>query len=179
MSVPTTSGAARAELTSRAAIAANQRDVQAVETGIRQQIDATREGTAERLAAIDAGIREEQARHLQDTSFYQGLLTQRASAARQEAEEERKIALSVAEASIRGREQAAMEEVRHNSEMATLKRTTGSPRDLGQLDIARQQAAQEYEVKRRALQEQLELYKQAGQDKVKQARQTEMQIELG
>jgi hypothetical protein len=171
-------GQQRAELTSRASIAENQRDIQAVETGIREQIDATREGTAERLAAIDAGIREEQARHLQDTSFYQGLLTQRVSAARQEAEEEKKLALGVAEASIRGREQAAQEEIRHSAAMAQIKRTVSSPHDLGQIDDAQKQATREYQAKHQALTEQLTLYRQAGQDKVKQAQQTEMQIAL-
>jgi hypothetical protein len=58
----------------------------------RDKIEATRQGSAERLAAIDAAIREEQARNLQDTSFYRELMGQRVEAARQAAEEQAKLA---------------------------------------------------------------------------------------
>lgn len=57
----------------------------------REKIDATRQGSAARLAAIDAAIKEEQGKGLQDTSFYRGLLTSRVQITREMTEEQNKL----------------------------------------------------------------------------------------
>ncbi|HVJ07426.1 MAG TPA: hypothetical protein VM554_03525 [Acidisarcina sp.] len=71
-------------------VAAYNRDLQALQQSIREQIEATQSGTAARLAAIDAGLREEEARNLQDTQFYRDLTNQRIQEVTREAEEEGK-----------------------------------------------------------------------------------------
>ena len=66
----------------------------------REKIEATDKGSAARLAAIDAAIRNEERYGLQETGFYRGLLTSRIETAREMTEEQNKLA---AEA---GKEQA-------------------------------------------------------------------------
>ncbi len=67
-------------------------DLQNLEQSEREQIEATEQGSAGRLAAIDAAIKAEQARGLQGTSFYRELLNQRVQTARETAAEEAKLA---------------------------------------------------------------------------------------
>lgn len=57
----------------------------------KEKIEATDQGSAERLAAIDAAIREENTRGLQETDFYRGLLVSRVQVAKQMADEQEKI----------------------------------------------------------------------------------------
>src|ERR1700722_5063224 len=65
--------------------------VAALQENEREKIDATRQGSAARLAAIDAAIKEEESRGLQETGFYKSMLTARVDLVRQLGEEEKKI----------------------------------------------------------------------------------------
>jgi hypothetical protein len=67
---------------------ARQEYIANLEEGERLAIEATVKGTAGRLAAIDAAIKEEQAHGLQDEGFYRGLLSQRQQAVQEEAQAE-------------------------------------------------------------------------------------------
>jgi hypothetical protein len=67
-----------------------RKDLTDLEQAEREKINATQQGSAERLAATDAAIKDEQARNLQDTSFYRELLTQRVELIRKAAEDEAK-----------------------------------------------------------------------------------------
>lgn len=80
-----------AELAAKSATEENARNVTALQQGEREKIEAARQGSAERLAAIDAGIKQEQAANLQDTNFYRELLNQRVETLRQQTEEENKL----------------------------------------------------------------------------------------
>ena len=80
-----------AELTSKATIEQAAKDLAALEAGEREKIDATQQGSAARLAAIDKSIKSEESLNLQDTSFFRELLTQRVETAREMAEEEAKL----------------------------------------------------------------------------------------
>ncbi len=80
------------ELKARASAAINARDLADLEQSEREKIEATRQGSEARVQAVDAAIRRTQALGLQDSEFYRGLLSQRVQAARQEAEEEGKLA---------------------------------------------------------------------------------------
>jgi len=62
-------------------------DLQNLEASEREKIDATEQGSAARLAAIDAAIKAEDALNLQDTAHYRELLSQRVQAAREAASE--------------------------------------------------------------------------------------------
>jgi hypothetical protein len=70
----------------------NYRDaVAALQENERLKIDATKQGSAARLNAIDAAIKEEESKGLQDTGFYRGLLVERVNIARQMNDEEKKL----------------------------------------------------------------------------------------
>lgn len=168
-----------AELKAHAATEAAQRDLQTLQQSEREKIDVTDQGSAARLAAIDAAIKEEEGKHLQDTNFYRELLQQRVQATQQEAQEEKKIAFQSAEVQIRAREQAAQEEVRHRNEMGMIQQSSGAGvASLARLGLEQQEMESEYQIKRKALRDQLELYKQAGQEKIQQAKRTQLQLDL-
>ena len=65
--------------------------LQEMEENEREKIDATQQGSAARLAVIDAAIKNEAAANLQDTQHYRELLTQRVEEARRAAEEQAKL----------------------------------------------------------------------------------------
>jgi hypothetical protein len=75
----------------------------------REKIDATRQGSAARLAAIDAAIKEEESHGLQETSFYRDMLTTRVELVRQMAQEEARL-----------KEEAAKEAANDTAKMAQL-----------------------------------------------------------
>jgi hypothetical protein len=89
----------------------------------REKIDATKQGSAARLAAIDAAIREEQTKGLQDTGFYRGLLTSRVNEARQMVEEEGRL-----------KAEAGKEGAQHELKMGELE--VAAQRDAGQLALS-------------------------------------------
>lgn len=62
-----------------------------LESAERQKIDATKQGSAARLAAIEAAIKDEEAKGLQETGFFRGLLAQRVETIRQMADEQSKL----------------------------------------------------------------------------------------
>lgn len=80
-----------AQLSAKAAIEENTRDLTALQQSEREKIDGTREGTNARLAAINEGIQREQAAGLQDTNFFRDLRTARVKLLTQMAEEEAKL----------------------------------------------------------------------------------------
>lgn len=168
-----------AELKGKAAVAINQRDVQALEQGIREQIDSTREGSAARLSAVDAGIREEQARQQQNSSFYRELLTQRVSVSRQ-----------MAEAQAEAAQEAASESAGHESRMGNLRIASqkqandvyNSGHRTSRDQIVQQQQAianEEYNIKMTSLEKQIDGLDKSGKDyenklKALQDRETEL-----
>jgi hypothetical protein len=81
-----------AGLKGKAQAAQYREDIQNLEASEREKIESTMQGSAARLAAIDAAMREEQAKGLQDTQFYRDLEKQKVEVQRQAAEESAKIA---------------------------------------------------------------------------------------
>jgi len=79
------------ELTAKASVEANAKELRDLEQGERAKIEAATKASGERLAALDAAIKLEQSKNLQDTSFYRELLNQRIEAVRQMTEEENKL----------------------------------------------------------------------------------------
>jgi len=152
-----------------------------VQQGERLTIDATKQGSAERLQAIEDAMAREEADGLQDTAFYKQLSIQKLETQREMTEQQVKFALQSQEEEIRAREQMGQEEARHQAAMAQLKNGSGngaaSAGDSIHIALERQQLELEYQIKREALREQLDLYKQAGADQVKQAMQTQQQLD--
>lgn len=79
-----------AALRGKAAVEQYQKDLADMQEGEREKIDATQQGSAARLAAIDAAIAAEDKKNLQATEHYRELLTQRVEVVRQMAEQEAK-----------------------------------------------------------------------------------------
>lgn len=75
----------------------------------REKIDATKQGSQARLAAIDSAIKEEDSKGLQETGFYRSLLTSRVELTRQMAEEQAKITA-----------EAGKQEAEHTAKMGEL-----------------------------------------------------------
>jgi hypothetical protein len=78
------------ELTAKAATECAARDLRNLEQAEREKIDRTVKGTKARLAVLDAAIKEEESKNLQDTNFYRELLSQRVNLITEMAEEEKK-----------------------------------------------------------------------------------------
>ena len=156
-----------------------RRAVEGLQENERQKIDATREGSTARLAAIDAAIKEEESKGLQDTGFYRGLLTTRVDLTRQMAEEQAKLTAEAGKEEAEHGQKMGELQVQADKEAAQLrmsaKRTTDQERAASEIQLANaeyqvQQAgyakqidaldksAKDYENKLRALQDkQLEL----------------------
>jgi hypothetical protein len=89
-------GAKVTEINSKAAVAAAAKVITDLEQSEREKIEATRDGSSARLAAIDAAINAERALHLQDTSYYRDLENQKTEVVRQAAEEQAKLTAQAA-----------------------------------------------------------------------------------
>jgi len=76
------------ELKAKSAAAQAAEDLRNSQEAERETIDATRQGSAERLAAINAAIQAEAAANLQDTQRYRELLGQKVEVTRQMSEEQ-------------------------------------------------------------------------------------------
>ncbi|HWF46587.1 MAG TPA: hypothetical protein VG168_06260, partial [Bryobacteraceae bacterium] len=100
-----------------------RRAVSALEQNEREKIDATKQGSAARLAAIDAAIKDENAKGLQETGFYKSLLTDRVNVARQMADEEAKQ-----------KEEAGKESAEHAQKMGEL--VIAAEREQAQLKMS-------------------------------------------
>ncbi len=147
-------------LTSKAAVEQAQQDLENYQAGQREKIDATRQGSAERLAAIDSAILAEEALNLQDTQFYRELLQQRVETTRREAEEEAKLkeeaAKEAAEDQQKMGELAIAAAREHETLMDSVRRVSIQAQAQQQIDAANA----EYALKMTAFAQQL-----AGLDK--------------
>lgn len=152
------------ELKAKSSIEVAARDLQQLEQSEREKIEATQQGSAARLTAINAAIRQEEAAHLQDTSFYRDLLNQRIEAIRQETEEDGKL-----------REEAARQEADADVKAGELK-IAAEKQQMALADSARrasverriaeetQIANDEYTIKMAALQKETDGLNKSGKD---------------
>jgi hypothetical protein len=128
-----------------------RRAVAALQENEKEKIDATKQGSAARLAAIDAAIKEEDSKGLQETGFYRGLLTSRVDLTRQTATEQAKL-----------NAEAGKESAEHTARMGELQIAAAREANQSlvaqgrvsaqeQLDNELNFAAREYDVKKQAL----------------------------
>ena len=80
-----------AELTAKTSVAAAARDLQILEQSEREKIELTQRGTQDKLAAINAALKQEESLNLQDTAFYRELQSQRVQGTEQALEEDRRL----------------------------------------------------------------------------------------
>lgn len=168
-----------AELRAKASEEIANRDLAALEQHERETIDATREGSAARLAAIDAAIKDEQAAHMQDMGAYKELLTQRVETVRQMAEQEATIKADAAkEAAADDEKMGELHIAAEKQRMAT--QDSGSrPNANRQIAEATKIANDEYAIKMAALKKQEAGLDASGKDyqnKLKQIQDQEKQL---
>jgi hypothetical protein len=129
--------------------------VEGLQENERQKIAATREGSAARLAAIDAAIKEEEGKGLQETGFYKSLLNSRVNLTRQMDEEIKKL-----------NAEAGKESAEHTAKMGEL--MLAADRQAGQLRVSEGRMslqerldmemsfnAREYDLKKQELQNEI------------------------
>lgn len=165
-----------AELTATESVAAYNRDLQALRESEREKIDATRQGSEARLAAIDAAIRTEQDHHLEGTQQYRELLTERIQLARQMAEDDRKDKETAAREAADDAEKMAMLRLAAEKIHAAV-----NPRQSMNQQLAEQEkfAKEEYDIKMKYLQQQIAGLNQSGREylnRLKQLQDEEKQL---
>ena len=113
----------------------------------REKIDATKQGSTERLAVINSAVKEEQSKGLQDTGFYKSLLTERVNITRQMGEEQAKIEKELAAETLK--QATAMSTLKAASEDEAIKhslamrQTTGRQAMDAEIAVAQERAANE------------------------------------
>jgi hypothetical protein len=130
---------------------ARNRAIANIQEGEKQKIDATQQGSAARLAAIDAAIKEENNKGLQETSFYRTLLNDRINLVRQMSEEEAKIKAEAAKEAAEHEEK--MGEIELAAKQEQLKLAQSTRRVSAQEQVADEIAAanEEFNIKKAAL----------------------------
>lgn len=153
-----------AQLKVKASVEEYQRDLQNLEQSERQKIAATSKGSEERLAAIDAAIKEEQSRNLQDTNFYRELLTQRVEVTRQMLEEENKLkaeaAKEAADNDLKMGELALAAERERDALLDSSRRMTAQKRMQDDIKYANE----EFQLKQAALEREIAGLDKSGND---------------
>jgi hypothetical protein len=165
------------ELRAHESVEASARDLQAVEEGEREKIEATEQGSAARLAAINAAIKQEESLNLQGTARYRELLTQRVEAARQEADEEGKLAAES------GKEEAQYQQTTADLVLAAMRqhqqlmRSAHRESEAQLQSDSREDADTEYNIKLVALGREIDALDKSGKDyqnKLKQLQDQEV-----
>jgi hypothetical protein len=153
-----------AELKAKASVEINQRDITALEQGIREQIEATQQGSSARLAAIDAGLREEQARGLQQTEFYRDLAKQRVDVERQSAEEAAKLSADAAKESAENAEKMGELAIAAEKQKTALLESARRVSINQQIADDSRVANEEYQLKMAALEKEIAGLDKSGKD---------------
>jgi hypothetical protein len=109
----------------------NRLSEEATEEGWREQLNATNKGSAEKLAVIDAAIKDEEVRGMEATSAYRSLLAERVSVHAQMVAEDAKLNAD-----------AAREDADNTEKMAELK-LAGEKQSMAAADSARRTTRQQ------------------------------------
>jgi hypothetical protein len=124
-----------ASLTSKTQVAQNALDLANIEAGERQKIEATDDGSAARLAAIDAALKEERAKNMQDLSAYRDLQTERV-----------KVAKAAADEMSKQRAEAGREAASQDQAMAELRLAAAQTADKNRAHPASRQAQLQQDI---------------------------------
>jgi hypothetical protein len=167
------------ELTAKTSVETYHRDLQALEQGEREKIEATRSGSTARIAAIDTAIKEEQSKNLQGTNFFRELLKERVQAIRSATEEEGKLGAEAAQEDASHMEKTGMLSLAAAKQYLEME---NSARRVSMEERIQQEtnlANSEYIIKTVALQKELNGLDQSGKDynnKLKQLQDQEKQL---
>lgn len=167
------------ELTAKTSVETYHRDLQALEQGEREKIEATRQGSSARVSAIDAAIKEEQSKNLQGTNFFRELLKERVQAIRSATEEEGKLGAEAAKEEASHMEKTGMLSLAAAKQYLEME---NSARRVSMEERIQQEinlANSEYIIKTLALQKEMNGLDKSGKDyenKLKQLQNKEKQL---
>ena len=153
-----------AELKAKEATEANSRDLRDLEQSEREKIEATRDGSAARLAAIDAAIKEERSMRLQDNGYFHDLLNQHAEFVTKAMEEEGKLKADAARQQADSDQKTGELQIASEKQLQALldssRRTTAQQRATEEAAAANA----EYRIKMDALEKEISGLDKAGKD---------------
>jgi hypothetical protein len=161
------------ELTAKAATECAARDLRLLEQAEREKIDAAETGSATRLAAIEAAIKEEESKGLQDTAYYRQLQIQQVEAVRQANEEKARLNDEAIKQGIAAKAKAAEEETRHSAAMSKIEK----PKGVNDFGVKKAELDKEYNANREELMKELADTEKMGKAKVAEARKVNTEIE--
>jgi len=153
-----------AALQGKATIEQARKDITDLEQSEREKIDATMEGSAGRLAAIDSAIKEEQSKNLQSTSFYRELLQQRVEIARKSAAEEAKLKADAGKEEADNGQKMGMLALAAQREQQQLMDSAHRMTDQQRMEEAVKNNNEEYQLKMTALNQQIAALDKGGKD---------------
>jgi hypothetical protein len=146
------------------------RDMQESE---REKIGATQQGSAGRLAAIDAAIKEEAEHNLQAEDGYRGLLTQHVETVREMAQQEMQAKRQAIEAATKVDEQSVQSQFRIAQEQLAARGGTIAQQETLALD----QENRIFQIQQSGLQKELQALRQSGAAKVAEVQHIQQQIQ--
>ena len=141
-----------------------QKDLRDLEESEREKIAATEQGSAERLAAIDAALKEQQGKNLQDTQSYRDLLLQRTETVRRMGEEEDKLRADAGKEAAEHEQKMGELSLASQKEQQALRDSARRITRQQQMTEELQAAEQELQIKRQALQKEAAALDQGGKD---------------
>lgn len=121
----------------------------------REKIDATKQGSTARLAAINAAIKEEESKGLQETGFYRSLLTSRVEITRQMAEEQAKLTAEAGKQEAEHIEKMGALQVAAEKDAAALRMSAKHVSDQERIASETQLANEEYAIQMTGLSKQI------------------------
>jgi hypothetical protein len=141
-----------------------RRAVAALQENEREKIDATKEGSAARLQAIDAAIKEEESKGLQDNGFYRGLLTSRVELTRQMADEQAKLTADAGKEAAEHAEKMGELQVEADKNAAALRMSSHRVTDAERVAAEQQTADAEFRVQQQATEKEIAALDKGGKD---------------
>lgn len=130
----------------------------------RDKISATEEGSASRLAAISAAMREEESQGLQETTFYHSLLAERNQLIREMAAEQLRIRESANQEDIANTLRMGEIQIAAEKQNMMLENSTRRVSLQQQIAVAVQLANEEYSIRMAALQKEVAGLDKSGND---------------
>ncbi len=156
-----------------------RRAVSALQENEREKIDATKQGSAARLAAIDAALKEEESKGLQESGFYRSLLTSRVELTRQMAEEQSKLTAEAGKESAEHAEKMGQLQVEADKSAAQLRMSAHRVTDAERVAAETQTADAEFRVQQQAIEKEIAALDKGGKDyenKVKALQDKEVEL---
>ncbi|HXS76425.1 MAG TPA: hypothetical protein VN753_09625, partial [Terracidiphilus sp.] len=152
-----------------------RQEVADTQAGEREVIEATRQGSQDRLNAIDAAIMEEKALGLEETNFYRGLWQERVKLVQQMSEEEARQRVQGAEIASQHSERMGMLGIAQDRTFFQLMREARHVNRDEQIQEGMELSNREYAIKMAALKRQEQALDANGKDYNNRLRQIQNQ----